>query len=80
MSFLFWCLALLTFEQEIGVKKETNLLTISPSSLPKSKNKSRVPSSADAFNLSNGCDQITLAGEPKPLSTNEKPRSKCTIN
>lgn len=55
-------------------------LTISPSSPPKSNINKRMPSSADAFNLSNGYDQITLAGGPKPLSSNENPRSKCTIN
>lgn len=55
-------------------------LTISPSSPPKSKNSKRTLSSAEAFNLSNEYDQTTLAGGPKPLSTSENPRSRCTIS
>lgn len=57
-----------------------SVLTISPSSPPKSRNNKRLPSSADAFSLSNEYDQMTLAGDPNPLSTNENPRSKCTSN
>lgn len=55
-------------------------LTISPSSPPKSRYSKRLPSSADALSLSNEYDQIIFAGDAKLLSTNENPRSKCTIN
>lgn len=55
-------------------------LTISPSSLPKSRNSKRLPSSADALSLSKEYVQSIFAGDAKPLSTNENPRSKCTSN
>lgn len=53
---------------------------MSPSSIPKSKNKTRFPSSAEPFSLSNENVQTAFADGPKPPSNNENPRSKCTIN
>lgn len=56
------------------------LLTISPSSDPKSKYSSRFPSSAELFSRSNGYVQTIFAGGPWPASNNENPRSKWTIS
>lgn len=56
------------------------ILTMSPSSIPKSKNKTRFPSSAEPFSLSNENVQTAFADGPKPPSNSENPRSKCTIN